>query len=462
MRSPLYLLIPLFVCLLVACKVDPPKPPVPVPDDGMNHDSLTVIEDLFCNPERGFHTSREVHTSDPQPITVSAVKDVYDKGFTLVHIDFYMEAYRDTLIADSYLDVVRTSLQSLREGGCKGIIRFAYTNSESQHPHEAPLDLMLQHIAQIKPILQEYADVIFVMEAGLVGVWGEWYYTTYFKQNPMKAEDFVDRRKVLDALLDALPKERMICVRTPEFKLKCYDLTLNDTITMAEAYNGSDKSRLAAHDDAFMANSSDLGTFTMKFHRTYWSAETRYVIYGGESCQPGSYANAENSLAQMEEFHISYLNNSYHRSVISGWQKEGRLDEMRRRIGYRLYVSDVATSKNPKAGEDLKIILTIENEGFASPKNPRDINVIIVNKADPEDATVIEPDSDPRFWGPETAHKVEISFKPENAGDYAIYLYMPDPKPTLKDDSRFAIRLANKDCWDETTGYNYISTVTVE
>ena len=46
--------------------------------------------------------------------------------------------------------------------------------------------------------------------------------------------------------------------------------------------------------------------------------------------------------------------------------------------------------------------------------------------------------------------------------EYKLYLNLPDPKPNLHNDPRYSIRLANENCWDETTGYNYLTTVTVE
>ncbi len=468
MKNAYYLFVLLFVFALAACNPEQPKPePEPDPDpkpvnDGMRHDSLTVTYDLFCNPERGFHIFKEFHSPNPESMSAYAIKNIYETGYTLVLYNFYLENYRDTLIADSYLDVVRNNLQVLRTGGCKCVLRFAYTSSESQVPHDAPLDLVLQHIAQIKPILQEYSDVIFTMEAGFVGVWGEWYYTTNFKYQPNLDEDFVGRRQVLDALLEALPQDRMVCVRTPEFKMRCYGWGLADTLTRAEAYTGTPKARLASHDDAFMADASDMGTFHGNNQRAYWAAETRYTIYGGESCRATSYANCENTLAQMEDLHISYLNISYHKGVINGWQKGGCLDDFRRRIGYRLYATDVATTKDPKAGEDLKVVLTIENEGFSSPKNPREIHMLLINKSDAKDITSITPDSDPRFWDPENEHKVTVTFHPEKAGEYNLYLYLPDPQPTLHNDPRYSIRLANENCWDDKTGYNYLTTITVE
>lgn len=465
MKKTCFAAISLLTCMLIACStnpvVDPPKPEEK-PDDGMRHDSLTATYDLFNNPERGFHIFKEFHSPEPEQLTPGGVKDIYNMGYSLVLNNYYLKDYRKCAIPESYLEVVRNNMQALREGGCKCILRFAYTNSENQTPREAPVDTVLKHIAQIKPILQEYADVIFAMEAGFVGTWGEWYYTTYFKYRPSTAADFVDRRRVLDALLDALPPERMICVRTPDFKMRCFGWGLKDTITRAEAYSGTPKARLACHDDAFMADESDMGTFGGNADRTYWGAETRYTIYGGESCRATNYASCDRTLAQMRDMHISYLNISYHKGCIAGWQKGGCLEDMRRLIGYRLICTDVATTRDPEAGADMKVVLTIENEGFASPKNPRDIELLLVNAADEKDVVSVVPESDPRFWSPEGEHKVEATFKPEKAGEYKIYLNLPDPKPTLAGNPKFSIRLANKDCWDEKTGYNYLTTVTVK
>ena len=38
---------------------------------------------------------------------------------------------------------------------------------------DATKEWMLKHIAQLKPIFTEYEDVIDVVQAGFIGVWGE-------------------------------------------------------------------------------------------------------------------------------------------------------------------------------------------------------------------------------------------------------------------------------------------------
>lgn len=456
MNNRLYYIVLLCTMALAAC--NPTSEPEPT--DDMTHVRLTTTDTLFNNPERGLHKAFECHSSNATTLTANTVNAYYNAGYTLVHFDFYMEDYRETLIDESYLNIVRQSLQSLRDGGCKGVVRFAYTNNENQTPREAQKELMLQHIQQFKPILQEYVDVIYTMEAGLIGVWGEWYYTSYFKSN-----DFDSRREILDALLDALPKERMICVRTPRYKQKCFGWTMTDTLTRAEAYTGTAKARIAAHDDAIMADASDLGTFTSPELREYWEAETKYTIYGGESC-PGSggrtIATCEKTLDQFLRMHISYLNKDYYRPTFKKWADEGCQEQIFRSLGYRFEGRDIAYTPHPQVGEELKVKLSLVNVGFASPKNPRDIEFILINADDDKDRYIIQPNSDPRFWFTDEMQTIEAAFLPKKAGEYKLYLNLPDPKPNLRNNPRYSIRLANRDCWEKETGYNYLTTITVE
>ena len=164
-----YSLILLLTLAFVACK---PKPE-PVPDDGMRHDSLTATYDLFSNPERGFHQFKEFFSPNPAAMTKVSVEAIYNLGYTLVLTNYFLTDYMSTPIPESYLDVVRQNMQALREGGCKCVLRFSYINAsepvQDKAPYEAPLDTILLHISQLKPILQENADVIFAMEAGFIG-----------------------------------------------------------------------------------------------------------------------------------------------------------------------------------------------------------------------------------------------------------------------------------------------------
>ena len=48
------------------------------------------------------------------------------------------------------------------------------------------------------------------------------------------------------------------------------------------------------------------------------------------------------------------------------------------------------------------------------------------------------------------------------SGEYKVYLNLPDPYASLHNDPRYSIRLANENMWEESTGYNYLTTVTID
>jgi hypothetical protein len=48
------------------------------------------------------------------------------------------------------------------------------------------------------------------------------------------------------------------------------------------------------------------------------------------------------------------------------------------------------------------------------------------------------------------------------SGEYKVHLNMPDAYEVLHDHPSFSIRFANEDMWDEATGYNYLTDLTLE
>ena len=193
----------------------------------------------LVNPERGFYGGAVDIKSASSPVRASAAKALRAEGKTLMYVGFYLTEFINGDISKAYLDMIQTSFDALREAGIKCVLRFAYQNSESAKPWDPTVEVTLRHVAQLKPLLQKNADVIFVLQAGFVGVWGEWYYTDHFNMNPRSDADYKPRRQLADALLDALPESRQVALRTPQFKLRMYGLSLKDTLTAVKAHDGS-------------------------------------------------------------------------------------------------------------------------------------------------------------------------------------------------------------------------------
>ena len=78
---------------------------------------------------------------------------------------------------------------------------------------------------------------------------------------------------------------------------------------------------------------------------------------------------------------------------------------------------------------------------------------------------IFKVNTDPRRWaaGSTTEVGTEISL-PKNltAGEYNVYLNLPDPYKSLSTRPEYSIRLANKEVWEPQTGYNKIHTIKIK
>jgi len=105
----------------------------------------------------------------------------------------------------------------------------------------------------------------------------------------------------------------------------------------------------------------------------------------------------------------------------------------------------------------------VENQGFANPYNPRNLEVILRNTATGKRYGLLTHE-DPRFWasGDTTAVAVEGGLPSDMPpGAYEVFLSLPDPEPRLHDRWEYAIRLANAGVWEDTTGYNRLQDTLV-
>ena len=189
--------------------------------EGLSHISFTESDELFPNPERGFYKHYDFTYAGSTPLSATTLKADRINGITLCYTGHYLSAFRESDISEEYLQLFRKNMEALREGGAKCILRFAYSRDASdknKDKWDASPEYVQRHIKTLKPLIQEYSDVILCWQAGFVGVWGEWYYTTHFVFAPSKPEQHILRRGIIDAMLDALPEDRTIALRTPMFK----------------------------------------------------------------------------------------------------------------------------------------------------------------------------------------------------------------------------------------------------
>jgi hypothetical protein len=417
---------------------------------------------VFLNPERGFteELSRKVSADKPNVVKggiSSSWSKKDNKSLAMVLYNFYN--YKSSDLPDEVLNGFDEDMQVLRDNGLKCVLRFAYTETQSDKKDATP-QWVKRHLEQLKPHLESNADVIYVLEAGFIGSWGEWYYTTNYGNESQHMNS--KRRQVIDCLLENVPKDRFLLFRYPMIKTEYLDDEA--PLGAEEAFSGTVKARMGCHNDAFLNNYGNDGTYASDDKdddpvvRQYVATETLYVPNGGETNVEKSslaekvYADA---LAEMRRYHWSFCGSSYATQVTGRWRQSGLFDTLNVHMGYRYNLLDGQFSDEAAPGGKMNVTVRVRNDGYAPIYNERPVYLVVKG----QDSTVCIPlQADPRRWLPNgavSAINEQVTLPDDiKEGTYHLYLWMPDKYESIRNDPRYAVRLANKDMWDATTGLN--------
>jgi hypothetical protein len=426
-------------------------------DEGAATASVTYTTDpdtIFANPERGFYAVSETTASSYESLSQTTLQNLRTQSaISLVFRQWYLDSFVGADLTQAFLDKVAGDFSVIRQAGMKAVLRFAYTASDTKPYGDASKARVLGHIAQLKPILFANSDVIAALQAGFIGAWGEWYYTDTFGDNgTVSAAQWADRQDVVNALLDALDLERPIQLRTPAYKQHFYGMA---ALTSTEAFTGVAKARVGHHDDCFVADATDMGTYgDVTADKAYLAAENLYLPQGGETCATSTYSTWSNASQDLASMHWSFLNRDYHPDVLTSWG--ANLDIAKRKLGYRLSLISGSYSGVARIGGQFSATFSLRNDGYAAPFNPRGLNLILRNTSLGTVYIAKLPD-DPRRFTPGATTIISHTFcLPGDlvAGTYAYFLSLPDPVPALAARPEYAIRLANASVWDATTGWN--------
>lgn len=464
---------------------------------------LTYDTDMeeFTNPERGFYRPFGAKMSEFNPLELKILLDFkepqpaaggFKVGSSLIYRSYRFDEFKEEPLTAEVLDHIQNDMEIVREAGMKVILRFSYTTTCCDPPfNDAPKSTILEHLEQLRPVLTKNEDVIAVVQMGLIGPWGEQFYSDHFgdlEHGPVTKQHWLDRNEVISALLDVVPQSRMVQVRAPYYKLRFLDgekahPEKADALEEQEAFSGTAKARLAHHNDCILANYDDYWTYH-SFHtwpatvdtlnlKSYVAKETNYLVFGGETCPGGPKGedvynpyndciseggNAENYL---KRFHTSFLNTSWSGAVNGDWNNKC-IEDIKRKLGYRFILKKGIFPTVIKTNEPSKIRLEIVNEGYASTYNYRSAELVLRNK-DSKKVYRSPIDCDTRYWFPDRVQVLDMEFQwPEtlSKGIYELFLNLPDASPSLYARPEYAIRLAStyqsRPVWDAVTGWNLL------
>jgi|TARA_B110000908_G_scaffold24605_1_gene28226 hypothetical protein len=464
--------------------------------------------DEFINPERGFYRPFSALASNFAPLNEDVLRNLrnpnpaaggYEVASSLTYRSYQFDIFRDKSISNDMLIAIQTDLDIIRKVGNKIVLRFSYSNSCCTPPfNDAPKEIILKHLEQLKPVLEKNKDVIAVVQMGLIGPWGEQYYSDYFgdlEHGPVTDQNWLDRNEVINKLLEVVPVSRMIQVRAPYYKLRNLDgenahPEKAKPLTINEAYNGTAIARIGHHNDCILANYDDYWTYN-SFHKfpavsdtlnlkKYVAAETKFLVFGGETCpggdkgedvySPYNDCNSEGGGAQtyLKRFHTSFLNTAWSGAVNGDWANKC-IDEIKRNLGYRFVIKRGLYPKIIRNNKNINIQLDIFNEGYASTYNQRIVELVLQN-TQTKKIYKTKIDVDPRFWFTDELQTINLNFKWQEdlpKGSYNLFLNLPDPEPTIYNRPEYAIRLASKlylkSIWHIEKGWNLLfSNIEIE
>lgn len=461
----------------------------------------------LSNPERGLfvYGGDEIDHStgcwwnDQQKFAdyVASLDDGKAKGMTLVYLQYDLGDYRTGLnpIPPTYFQCIDKDFDAAEERGFKVILRFSYNwrktkegkyyddvNDKKLNPNpcrsknsesnlcEASVAQVLKHLSQseFSDFIERNARRISVWQAGFLGKYGEWYYTS--DETGIKDESkMAARLPILKRMLEMFP-HGIIQVRTPFYKEYAIRALPDKTVEEKKVIEVF-RERIGIYDDSFFDNDkystfesySSSASETKTFWKDYVSNKNSHVPMGGETSgfvvvsHPISDKDIRKILDEFRKYHWAFFNYAKLREKLDDahmdWRplfedKENRVGKL---LGYRLYLTHAQFDSKPQAGNKITVNFTLANSGFAAPYKNERIEVFACGKGSAVcavDKLFIgkpEVEVDMRKWLPGQPISLSVSVPTDGlkAGEYDLYLRFADPDPILAQRDLFSIRLAN-------------------
>jgi hypothetical protein len=475
------------------------------------------------NPERGFRFYYSMHASNlNQPfwaenytnITSQLDRDEPQYGnnkIRLTLINFYLTEFLHTTISANALANMQHIFDQLKNRGQKVILRFIYRAFDSDEYEE--LQDISTHLAQLSSFLINNEPTIHVVQAGFVGIWGEWH-SSGLDGWPL------EQKVVIRKLLATVPASRKIQVRETAIKNNTADAfsgfihyTFNgggqSGYESYPALTQAEKDRIGFHNDYFIL---DVGSSEqISWDYAYPDAdffqvqnEGRYTTVDGEWPEDNAYTQIPHgnlsgwAAARRMRAHgyTSFNIMANYSNNITAWKADAQqvtasqfrndntlvtddyfinqfgeevprtaYQYIRDHLGYRLQLRYGKFPVFMRAGKLGYFDFAVKNFGFSKMINSRPVYLVLIDGNNT--VREIPTDSDARDFvatygqddGVYTIHKtVYNSYAP---GRYRIGIWMPDASTQLRYNPAYAVKLANRNIewWTDPTNRYLINIV---
>ena len=464
------------------------------------------IETLIAEPSgakvwgRSHHLNGRVSPGYNEQWWILDAQRYESDGLTLAQTYCYLDGYIGKPIPEEKLVLLQKSFDNLRKRGLKAILRFAY-EKDTNRRNGPTLQDILGHIHQLAPVIRKNADVIFVMQAGFVGAWGEWHSSAHELE-----KDHSALAAIISKVLDVLPADRMTQVRVPKYKRWVLEQSIlggrHQVIDAQTAHTNMPAARIGFNNDGFLARDTCGGTWPEPPYFSnpgnpefdYMTHESPYVLIDGELFwnDQGGKVDGLKAAVRMRLHHYSSfslahsfsekegkpfsiddwmqtplteeeiraaklpVSDGYFRDASDSEVPRTQFEYIRDHLGYRMEIQRATFPSVMRPDDELVVETELINRGFSTIHNPRPVYFVLIDT----DGRVTEfpvKDADPRKWQPyepddedykPLIHKIGIRSKMPDSlkpGWYQLGLWMPDAYESVCMDPRYAVRTANRD-----------------
>lgn len=190
-------------------------------------------EELLQNPNRGLRLEVYLDVGSGRSIfqyaKVDAIEALHQEAAmyaaekpTLAQVYFYLTDYwNKPLDADAFARM-HAYFEALKALGLKALLRFAYLQAVDEFHYQPIMSAqepsprqIIAHLRQLSPFLAAWQGQIYALQAGIVGVWGEWDFNARDRINAAanRIDGVFGEQAVLNALLDYTPEDMFLQVR---------------------------------------------------------------------------------------------------------------------------------------------------------------------------------------------------------------------------------------------------------
>lgn len=321
---------------------------------------FTETDRCIANPDRGFY----IQVSSGKPGRIEEVSE----EVRVILLAFDLEGYGNGDLPEEKLEELRTALAAAERQHTAVVFRAAYGfRSDVAEPEQ--IEQMGRHIGQMAEVLNAYSGRILVVQAGMLGAYGEWHSGRYLEGTEEERRE--SRLYLLRQWEEYLNPDIKVAVRRQRFVREAEEA-------------GILVGRLGIHNDALLSTDSDMGTYDDpgmgREEELDWSRDWLLgQVNGGEMPTPGERNAPENADREFGRLHLTYLNLKYNEEIISRWFEQF-LDGtdaktcLENHLGYRLFLSETAVkqayfpweiSGGEPDGGGMRVSITLCNAGYA-------------------------------------------------------------------------------------------------